>query len=574
MNISEWLKKAVFSIVGTKQLGENPGAPKFALMSNPQAIRQSSLDEYDAWFSGQSSELLNIYSEKSWIGWNIAPIYFRNKQNYFWAKSSTEADIKRSHSGFPRDFINAMADKIGSPKITAQKENWELLKPILIKNEFTKLLIKQIVPWTLVEGDVVLKPVYSKIASPIPTIQVYKSRDVEPIMDGRDLLGVVFKEYYKDEKGEEFVLCEVREAHWSEEDNNYVSTISYHLFKKSGKFDHAGEEVPLTTLEKTKGLKDIKMVGLAKPFCTLVCFYPDADNPGRGISAYSNKLDIFDSIDEAYSVMQHCVQKSEPIEYINPESCEKDKEGRPIKPSVYNRQFVMLGNGILSADGDGSGKAVICDQPNLDIAQYLSTIDTLKTEAISQFMSPASMGIGLSGKDNADSQREKEKQTISSRNYIIDALVPCIKEILTYCIMLEKAAGNYGEMGVFDPNSINVDFADFASPTFETRAKTLTPMLAQGAITPTSFVDELWRDGLSDERKREEIDFITAYIMSKSPEQRKQSEDFGATNLSHNGVDTLDGKKQKAQAFGTESENRSYEKRGIEPPNYQNAKRK
>jgi hypothetical protein len=50
-------------------------------------------------------------------------------------------------------------------------------------------------------------------------------------------------------------------------------------------------------------------------------------------------------------------------------------------------------------------------------------------QIINGVMSPATLGIDISKRDNAEAQREKEKVTIFTRNGIIDTETPILKDL-------------------------------------------------------------------------------------------------------------------------------------------------
>ena len=55
---------------------------------------------------------------------------------------------------------------------------------------------------------------------------------------------------------------------------------------------------------------------------------------------------------------------------------------------------------------------------------------------------------------------------------------------------------------------ISVDYADYASPTFNERVNVLLPLFNSRAISVEKFVDELWANVLTEEKATEEIERI------------------------------------------------------------------
>lgn len=566
MNVNTWIKNLILKWLGFKKVAYDPNAEKFTFINDEDAIRKDELDEYDAWYIGKSSGLLNVYRNKEWYSYYTNPIYNQNKTQFFWALSSLDQGFKRSHCGFPRDYINTMATKIGAPKIWADDdETTKKVNEIGKSNSFGTFVTQDVVPWTLVEGTGCIKPNFSKNVSPHPYFEFYKERDIKMITAGRKIIGCAFMDYYKDDKDKDYTLYEIRHVAYNTEADRYDSIIEYHLMSVD-RGGNEGEEVPLSTIKELAGYKDLIIKGLDRPLCTPVVFYPDGDRFGYGVSVYSNKIDIFDNLDEAYSIQQICTRDSTPVYMINPEYCKKDSLGNPTLPSYWNRQFLSIGDIPMNANGTSSGtKPMDITQPDVKVEEYESEITSLKIEALGNFLSPVTMGVGLGLKDNADSQREKEKVTITSREYLISVLVPIIKEVLNDALMLQGYMdSNYKKIDVDKDYGINVQFDTFSSPTLETKANTLTPMLVQGAMSPASFVDAFWGEGKSEDNKAYEVKYIEDF-MSKKIDKSNNSNGVSTTpekpTVSLNNGKNLGSRDNEEKNDGIYPDNASYTKR-------------
>lgn len=574
MNFSDWIKNSIINWLGVRRLGDSPNAQRLSFISDEQNVRNDELDEYDAWFSGKGSELLNVYSNKSWYGYSSEPVYNRNNQNYFWAISANESGIKRTHSGFPRDMVNAMSAKIGIAKVaSSDEERNERIKRIYSANDFGQLLKDTANPMVMVEGTGCFKPCFDRRYGKIPFLEFYKERDIEMVMRGKKNIGVVFKDYYQNGKGEDFLLCESRFVTYTPElnsgvtelDNGFQSIIQYKLYKMAKK---GNEVIPaqLSDLEETKDLPQDPLVikGMDEPLAVPIVIFKDPTRDGYGVSVYSNKLDIFDDLDMAYSQQSRTTKDSTPQEYFNSEYCERDGNGNPIRPSSFSRDYTMIDQPL--ADGNGNAisgvPAVTVTQPSLNVDQYESLIDELKAEALGSFMSAATMGIGMSKKDNGDAQREKEKVTIASRDSIISAVTPCIKKAFGMLLMLDDYMNKGGKMSLPTYDDISVSFNEFSSPTMETKANVLTPMWSAKAISPKTFVNFLWGDSKSEDEKKEEIEYL---------EEIRKADEGKKPNMVAMKADEQGGRVSNETDSGTKPDGQSYAGRGKAPSNAENA---
>lgn len=551
VTIEDWLEGLTQGWFGhPERIPENLAQPKFFMRGNQATIRQAQLAQYDAFFSGDASELLSVYSSLALLGFNKNPVYERNSKEFFWSLSSEEEGFKRTHSGFPRDMVLAMCDRIGAPRISSKdKKISEKLVKIADEKQLSTKISKSWLPLTLVEGLGVLKPVFDPDLSKEAFLVFYKERDVHLINRNGHLVGIAFFDYYED-SNDFYTLVEVR--HIAKSDTNpsqMDSVIEYHLFKGMGPVQTSytaenqpiGERVPLWTLPQTAHLEPIVYQGFDRILAVPMVFYPDHDRFGYGVSIYSNKLSIFDDLDQAYTMQSRTTRLSTPVEYLNAEYLDHDENGQVKMPNTYARSYVKLSQGFLDGNGayTGASMPVTATQPDLKVEQYGEEIERLKIEAIGSFISAATMGIGVGKKENQGSQREKEKQTILTRNNIVKTLMATLSEAITDCFVM-TSWGN----GFKDPN-IEITFNDFSNPTPETKANILTPMLTQNAISPTLFVEEFWGDSLTEEQKKAEIEYIKERQARKDEVVLKN--DIKAGRLKMSNVDKVGGPQEEVR---------------------------
>jgi hypothetical protein len=495
MNIFTRLKEWVFHLGGGKELGDNPFADRYVFINSDEMLRQVSLAEYKVWYEGDGDELQNFYTMAMIKNWNYNTIYTRNKRQYFWAIAVSESDFKRVHSGVPRAIVDTLVNIVGAPKFDAGT-NTERLQKIIQQNNLLYTIVQRQMPMTLVLGCGAFKPTIGRGIG-FPTVSFYEAQDVDFAYKDDVLQGVAFKDYFKSEDGKkDYMLVETRETH---DGNSYVT---YKLYELSAKEE--GREVPLDTLGQTKGLSDVVIAGVPFPLAVPSVFFDDPLHPHMGRSIFQGKTDKFDSLDMEMTLRYRTVEKSDPIEYVPEDLLPIDpKTKQKTMPSRFNREFVEIG-GV--PDGDGkSGSQIQTSQPALNFQQYSDVIIAEINEILIGVMSPASLGIGVAKKDNADAQREKEKATILTRNTIISQEMRILDELGTQMLIMQDIIDSGGTVDMSVDRTVNVSFMEFANPSFENELNTLYPAWQNGALSTEKYVDLVWRDKMSEEEKAKEV---------------------------------------------------------------------
>ena len=553
MQLEDLVRYKISKFANSGQLPANPNNIKYAFVGNYDAIRLKELDEDDAWLSGNANKLLNIYTADSTFGFVSEPIYNRNKQNLYWAIASQEGNIKRTHSSFVHDMIYTMSSKVGAPHISSKDEDTDFrLAKMVSQCHFGDLVTQNIIPVTCGQGTTVMKPCFDLGVSPIVIPQIYNSHDVRIVSNGNVTIGVLFLNYYADEEGKDYVLAELRYRIYDKLTNSYSSIIEYSLFKMESEYNMI--EVPLHSLPETESLSEFPLVihGESNPLCKVTKFYQSDDYPDYGESIVTPKIDLADDLDQALSQQSTTTRRSTPQEYVNGEYLEKDANGNPIPLASYDRSFNMLDAPISNGDGQSMNeRAVFTTQPQLNIDQYNQEIENLKAEICGHFISPSTMGIGMSKKDNGDAQREKEKITNSTRKHIIEVLTEVFTEYFDMALKLDDYVYGRG----YDANKhydISVSFDELNAPTLEGRVNTFIPMFTSGAISEELFVDRVWGNSLSQEQKQAEIDFLR-----KSRESKKTNDKPKTTPKE------LETRPKNDTEEGIKSDSESYKGRAI-----------
>ena len=507
MNVVEWIKNKALKILGLVKLSSDPNSERLTYINDDEAIRLSNIKANRVWYLGDGDELLNWYTNQQTYGWAQNPIYNRNKRQYFWGMSINEA-VKRVHSGIPKAIIDTISNVVGMPTITCDFN--DRLQDIFEENNFEFMLTQQSRAMTLVEGDGAWKININPRLSKHPLIEWYSAENWGPLYKSNILIGMYFKSYYKDAKDKNYILFELRTK------RPEGLAIQYKLFQLA-----KNNELLTCSVDKIpelQGLQDQLIQGVNSLLAVPNKYYFDPLYPNRGKSIYDGKLDLFDMMDEILTQAGQTNRVSTPVEYFPTDLLQRTNKGQPVLPKLYNRQFVKVDS---MPDGDGNVKnEITTTQPDLNFDKYGMLFSDTLGNALIGCLSPSSLGIDIAKKDNADAQREKEKQTIFTRNTIIKNETKALVQLCNMLLMCQ----DYMDIGRFEEKDYNISikYDEFANPSFESELQILGPAWVQGEISTERYVSLLWAGKLSDEEMVKEVAWL---------DENRQKDDFNMDAL-------------------------------------------
>lgn len=484
---------------------------KLLFVVDEDRIRQTKILEYNVWYNGDEEEILNFYTKNQLIDYNFEPIYQRGKKDYFWAQSIDEHDIKRTHSGQAKNIVDTLVNVVGEPVcINMQGEATnKILQNIIEDNELMDMLKEEQLPHTLVEGWGAYKINWDKDLSDTPIVLYYKADNVDFFYKSGRHIGTMYKDYFVDKKGKKYLITETRYLGKDKETGRRSLFVEKELFEMSG-----GEEWILPRrfedFEEFKHIEPrIEVEGYDKLLGEPCILYRGDKNNMYGKSIFTGKISMLDDLDQAWSQLSNATRKSTPIEYIDVNMLERDrKTGMPIKPKAYDRQYTTY-VGSKNADGAVQNDPVHVTQPKLDMQQYLMETKEILMNIVSGLMSPATLGIDVAKKDNAESQREKEKVTIFTRNGIVKKETRILKSLLEQCLDAYELMHS-GKILNKEPYDITIKFSEFADDSYDNKLAVLGAAFDKKIISPEMLVSKLYgEDELSEEDRQREIDYIT-----------------------------------------------------------------
>lgn len=528
MTIKEWIRKKV---LGLLKMSQYEGLPqeeeRLTFINDKDQIARARVREYNVWYHGDSDELLNYYTHQNTIEYNYEPWYSRNKRSYFWAISSTESDIKRTHSGQMRNITDTLVSIVGIPEVKAGHSELpatnrvnENLEAILEENNFWDIFRQEQLPMTMVEGWGCYKIAWDKDISDYPIPVYYRAEDVEFIYKMKRITGIIFKDYYTDGK-KRYLVTETRYTSHGNlrvekeifliegaADNSAVKKVD---FKDIPAFGDVEDKIEITNY---KGL-------LAVP-CIIL---KDPSGEMHGRSFFAGKIDLFDDLDQLLSQSANTVRRSTPIEYLNTDFLERDKKtGMPKQPKAYDRKYINV-KGAKTADGTANtSEPVTVTQPNLDFAKYSTEAIQVLLQIMNGIISPATLGVDIAKKDNAEAQREKEKVTIFTRNMVTSCEQKILKKLFNE-LLCAKELMDTGVITTKD-YTISITFPEFADDSYENKITVLGDQLSKGNISYEMYLSKLYGGKLNDSEYERELKFL------KENHQQENENPFGEQGMS------------------------------------------
>lgn len=528
ITVQEYIKKKALGILGLIETSIDPRTreERLTFVNNINQDIENKLHEYNVWYTGDAEEILNYYSRAQVMDFNYDPMYTRNKKSYFWCVSATEQDIKRTHSGQPRNIVDTLVNIIGVPRIGVGVPGGELksidarLQKILRENHFSRLLTQQARPMTFVEGWGAWKINWDTSISDTPILLYYRANAVDFVYKSGRLIGIIYKDYFQDEKKHDYILFETRK----------LVDGDLHIEKELFKLTTGTDLIVSASLKSLPQLKDVNREIVITNFKSFLgypsIFYEDNNGDTYGRSIFTGKLDMFDDLDQCLSQSANTVRRSTVLEYFDTMYLEKDeKTGIPKMPHSFDRKYIQF-KGSRNGDGTNSGTGpIMVTQPNLNFEQYSAEATNILLQIISGVMSPATLGIDIAKKDNAEAQREKEKVTIFTRNTVIEEETETLRRICNDLLCADEfMRSNKITNTEYD---VYVQYNEFADASFENKLQAVLSGWREGLISDDTAIEYLYGKSWTDDKKKREIDWIKKNREDESQMTGDQYGDFG-----------------------------------------------
>lgn len=460
MQLTNKLKKAIAKILKINE------TDNMSITINRIYTYQKNAAKNKIWYNGDSYELEQLYKQ------------IPNTNYNFWGSTpSYGLEIRKIHTGLPELMVDTLANITLSDlkdvdfEDDKYKEIWE---QICKENNYKRLLEKALKN-VLVVGDGAFKISYSANISTNPIIEFYSGEDVDYTYKFGRLYEIKFYNRYN-EHGVDYTL----------EETYGKGYITYKLFKDN-------IEIPINDDEYQNIVFDpvYKDTILAVPFV----IYNSETYDGRGKSIFDGKIDNFDALDEVTSQWLDAIRSSRSRTYIPDTLIPRGaSSGELLKPNPFDNKFIK----IASDMSENSSNKIDVEQNQVQIDAYIQSYCTYLDLCLQGLISPSTLGIDVKKLDNAESQREKEKTTLYTRQNIIISF----SEVLKNLVQITFDSYNMQLGKKIEEIQTNVTFGEYANPSFEALIETMsnpnTPMSIE------SKIEEIWGDTRSEEWKKEE----------------------------------------------------------------------
>ena len=545
MTIREYIRRKAFGINNDSvetNISPNVRARETTFINDPNEIQKLRLEEYNTWYAGDSARILNFYTRADFIDFNYDPIYNRNMRNLFWAQSASENDYKRTHSGQPRNIVDTLSGIVSVPHVKSSIDEYnKRLKKILKENNYNELLSQEARPLTLVEGWGGWKINFNEDISDTPILLYYRAESVDFIYRNRRLIAIVYQDYYTDEDDNKYVLFETRrlerkvvvDERTGLRSKKMCLIIEKELFKFLTDVANHIEKVPLDTLPELEDVLPCLVIENCPYFLGAPnIYYYDSTELSPGRSIFTGKIDLFDDLDKALSQSSNAITRSTPIEYIDSQYLERDENtGQPKQPKLFDRKYIMVSS-VLTGDGQMSRQPVTVTQPSINFESYSNAAIQILLQILNGIISPATIGLDVAKKDNAESQREKEKVTIFTRNGLIATEKPVQESLMIQLLIADQllhSEKEYNSIELPEDESgwgISVKYDEFADASFEAKLETVLTGWQGGIMSDEMAIEYLHKDSPEDVKKRE-LEFIK--------QARKEEKELAGRNAAGEG---------------------------------------
>lgn len=426
-------------------------------------------------------------------------------------------NIPRLHYPLANIITKTMVNLIFNkpPTITVNNEIDEELNKCLEENDI-KNLLQTAAEYESYSGAVGFKFVIDGEFSKYPIIVPYPKEQIDVVEKYGRIVEVIFKDvYFKDNK--QYVL-------------NTVCGYGYIKYKLMT----AGEkpkEVSLSTLMATQDLHDIYFTANGKQLHQLMAVYKE--NKVNGQSDYYNLLDDFAALDEVYSNMIDYIRKTKVKVYM-PESlmAQDVNTGEKYVKNEYDTAYVTLYDSNPAGTNIDAKRDIVDVQNSLN--GYQNAFNNILYNALATAgLSPASIGLDSAGANSsAEALNIRERVSLRTRAEKCDKWVTALKNIVEILIELSTVnlTGDNASIKEFN-GDINVEFSDYATPSFGEQVQDFNAAIDAGLITREMALRQLYPNKTQDEIELMLMD-IEGYM--EDPVEKELKRDENATDLTNN----------------------------------------
>lgn len=457
------------------------------------------LQEHSAWYSGDTSELINFYSTN-----RHTPM----GNGRFWGENIMAKD-KRTvvHTPIAGDIATFSADILFSerpdiviPEAYARNDKGALIqskRATDADDRLNRIIDEGGVIDRLLEagetsasmGGVFLKPTWDRDVADVPILTIAQPDNAIPVFKYGFLTGVIFhKIVMKDEKGKIIRLLEYyRNDGWIE-NGLYI-----------GDDKTIGHRVPLTYLNETAGIEPF----INSQIDDIICRYVPNKRPHKrfrgtnlGMSDFQGVETLMDSLDLTMTSW--------------------------IRDIMLGRARLHVGDGMLKTDGNGNvrfdagseiyveldidpsmmgDKALTATQFAIRTDEHYKTATELTTQILSKSgYAPQSFGFNLDGGISTQSHEIRERKTLITKQKKERFFKSAIDDILHIMLKIDNIHLGNPTPAEFRPNTT---FADTLGHDLGAVANTVNMLSQARSASIQTRVEMLHPDWTTEEVKDE-----------------------------------------------------------------------
>jgi len=361
-----------------------------------------------------------------------------------------------------------------------------------------------------------------------PIIEVYSPMNYSyRAIAGRVVEDIFYKFFYREEFN-----YKLEERYGVDKEGSY---ITYKLYSSDNLHkDNSWRECKLTDLEDTKNLSDIHIKGYFKKLSIYVpnkAINSQMPDSLYGESDYTGSFGALNFLDESYSTYAQELRDGRLQKYMPDTMGEFDDAGATYPSFLRSTHLIVKGGIGPDADDKIEYRQGDVDSEKSDNAIKRNYMIVLNNAGLS----PLTFGLtGLEALDaTAQSQQEKEKVSIRTRNVKNKIQEPAIAEMLSvgydiYQIFSSLVKSEDGILSTnIKPSKVTFKFEDYIIKSKEDRVRETSLGLASGVYDLATAIDYVHED-LSDDEKL--MVKINSKIEKSIPLTPKEAEYFGVVS--------------------------------------------
>ena len=362
-----------------------------------------------------------------------------------------------------------------------------------------------------------------------PILEVYSPMNYHyKAIAGRIVEDIFTKFFYREEFN-----YKLEERYGVDSEGSY---ITYQLYKSDNlNKNNSWEPCNLSELSDTMNLKDIHLKGYFKKLSKYVpnkainSQFPDSL---YGESDFTGSYGALNFLDEAYSTWSQELRDGRLVKYMPDTMGEFDSAGDGLYPSFLRSTHLIVKGGI----GQDADDKIEYRQGDLDSEKSENAIKRNYMIVLNNAgLSPLTFGLtGLEALDaTAQSQQEKEKVSIRTRNVKNKIQEPAISEMLSvgydlYQIFKSLVQSKDGVLSTnIKPSTVTFKFNDYIIKSKEDRVRETSMGLTSGVYDLATAIDYVHEDLSDDEKLTLKINSKIEKGMSLTP---KEAEYFNIVN--------------------------------------------